>query len=152
MTVVAVFYCQNQTQTVTEVLQRLRDRGGLAIRKVAIPCSGKFEILYVLKALEKGADGVALFGCPEERCRYLIGSSRAKGRMGYTARLLEAIGLEAERVRRFVLAGPAGEKPSDPVGIVAEWVEKVKAMGPLPGKQKPGHSNSKEKASAQIQS
>jgi coenzyme F420-reducing hydrogenase delta subunit len=152
MTEVVVFYCQNQTQNLAEVLQSLRDRGGLHIRKVAIPCSGKFEILYVLKALEKGADGVALFGCPEERCRYLVGSSRAKGRMGYTARLLEGIGLEPERVRRFVLAGPAGDKPSDSVGSVAEWVEKLKTMGPLPGKQKSARQNAKERTSVQVQS
>ncbi len=149
---VTIFYCQNQTQTMAEVLRRLRDQGELKIRKVAIPCSGKFEILYLFKALEKGADGVALFGCPEEGCRYLVGSSRAKGRMRYAAKLLKAIGLEPERVCRFVLPGPAGEDPSDPVGMVSDWIAKIKTMRPLPGKQKSMNQHLKEGASIQIHS
>lgn len=152
MTEVAVFYCQNQTELVAEILGGLNARTGLHIRKAAIPCSGKFEILYVLKALEKGADGVALFGCPEEGCRYLVGSSRAKGRMRYAAKLLEAIGLEPERACRFVLPGPSGEGPSDAIRRVGDWIAKIKTMGPLPGKQKSMHQHLKEGASIQIQS
>jgi coenzyme F420-reducing hydrogenase delta subunit len=150
MTQVTVFYCQNQTARVAETLRALKAQGELQIRKVAIPCSGKFEVLYLLKALEKGADGVALFGCPEEACRYLVGSSRAKGRMRYAAKLLEAIGLEPERVCRFVLPGPAGKDPADPVSMVSDWIAKIKTMGPLPGKQKFTSRNFKEKGAAQI--
>jgi coenzyme F420-reducing hydrogenase delta subunit len=152
MTEVTIFYCQNQTEHVAETLRALKAQGGLQIRKVAIPCSGKFEVYYLLKALEKGADGVALFGCPEERCRYLVGSSRAKGRMRYAAKLLEAIGLEPERVCRFVLPGPAGEDPADPIGRVGDWIAKIKTMGPLPGKQKFTSRSFKEKDGAQLHS
>ena len=152
MTEVTIFYCQNQTQTVAEVLRSLQAQGGLQIRKVAIPCSGKFEVLYLFKALEKGADGVALFGCPEEGCRYLVGSSRAKGRMRYAAKILEAIGVEPERVCRFVLPGPAAEDATDPIGMVSDWIAKIKTMGPLPGKQRLSSLNFKERDSAQIHS
>jgi coenzyme F420-reducing hydrogenase delta subunit len=152
MTQITFFYCQNQTEHVAEALRALKAQGELQIRKVAIPCSGKFEVLYLLKALEKGADGVALFGCPEEGCRYLVGSSRAKGRMRYAAKLLEAIGLEPERVCRFVLPGPAGEDSADPVSMVSDWIAKIKMMGPLPGKQKFTRRNFQEKGAAPIHS
>jgi F420-non-reducing hydrogenase iron-sulfur subunit len=152
MTEVTIFYCQNQTANVAEILRYFNAQAGLQIRKVALPCSGKFEVLYLLKALENGSDGVALFGCPEEECRYLVGSSRAKGRMRYAAKLLEAIGLEPERVCRFVLPGPAGEDSSDPAGMVDDWIAKIKGMGPLPGKKKFTRRNVAERGSAQIHS
>ena len=71
---------------------------------------------------------MALFGCPEEGCRYLVGSSRARGRVAYTERILEEIGLGKERLRRFILGDPANGNSLREVG---QWVEKVRSLGPI---------------------
>ena len=128
MSEVAIFYCQHQTERMMQILKTLNGSAAPKIRKVALPCSGKLEVSFLLKALESGADAVALFGCPEGECNYLIGSTRAKNRVRYARKILGDIGLEEERIRRFVLAEPA---PSGEMGSLTEWVSKVGAMGGL---------------------
>jgi len=123
---VAIFYCQHQTDRMMQVLRTLNGSSVPKIRKVALPCSGKLEVSFLLKALEDGADAVAIFGCPEGECHYLVGSSRAKNRVRYARRILGDIGLEEERVRRFVLADPA---PAGETGSLAEWIGQVESMG-----------------------
>jgi len=98
-----VFYCQHQGERITQILKELNGSDGIELKKIALPCSGKLEVFYLTKALEKGADGVAIFGCPAGECRFIVGTQRAMGRVRYTQRILKAIGLEENRVRRFVL-------------------------------------------------
>ena len=116
------FYCQHQAERMRETLRKWNGPQGLKIRKVALPCSGKLEISFLLKALESGAAGVALFGCPEEECHYMVGSTRAKNRFGYAGRILRDIGFREERIHRFVF-----ERPPKPANMdeLSEWVEKI---------------------------
>jgi coenzyme F420-reducing hydrogenase delta subunit len=125
---ISIFYCTRQGERVTQILKGLNGSGRLKVRKVALPCSGKLEVFQLSKALENGADGVALFGCPEGECRYVVGSSRAKGRVSYAGKILETIGLEKERVRRFVLESQLSQET---LKAFSDWVEKVKTMGSI---------------------
>jgi len=86
------------------------------------------EIILLTKALESGADGVALFGCPEGACRYLVGSSRAKGRVAHVGKILEEIGLEKDRLQRFVLGN---QGPDENVREMGKWVEKIRSLGAI---------------------
>ncbi|HYB20925.1 MAG TPA: hydrogenase iron-sulfur subunit [Thermodesulfobacteriota bacterium] len=125
---ITIFYCTRQRERVAQIVEGFNGSGVLKIRKVALPCSGKLEVFQLTKALENGADGIALFGCPEEECRYMVGSSRAKGRVAYTGKILETIGLEKERVRRFVLQSQPGQET---LKAISDWAEKVKTMRPV---------------------
>jgi F420-non-reducing hydrogenase iron-sulfur subunit len=129
----AIFYCQHQTDRVMQTLGNLTNLAGSRIRKVALPCSGKLEVSFLLKALENGANGVALFGCPEGECHYLVGSTRAKNRVRYARRILSEIGLEEERIRRFVFADQT--TPGEMDSLMA-WAEKVQSMSGLYGNSK----------------
>jgi len=135
MSEIAIFYCQHQTEQVNGVLKILHGPLGLNIRKVALPCSGKLEAFFLFQALEHGADGAALFGCPEGECRYLVGSTRAKNRIGYAQKILREIGWEQDRVRRFIFENQNQRLCTD---SVIAWLEKIQAMGslhkPSPGK------------------
>jgi len=71
---------------------------GVEVRLVQLACSSKLEIVHVLRALETGADGVALWTCPAKACRFGRGSIRAGKRIERTRRILEQIGLESKRV------------------------------------------------------
>jgi coenzyme F420-reducing hydrogenase delta subunit len=123
---ITIFYCTHQREKVNQILDGVNGSAGLKVRKVALPCSGKLEVFQLTKALENGADGVVLFGCPEGECRYVVGSSRAKGRVSYAGKILETIGLEKDRVRRFVLEGQPGQETLRAISV---WVEKIKTMG-----------------------
>jgi F420-non-reducing hydrogenase iron-sulfur subunit len=123
---ITIFYCSQQEEKVNQILTGLDGSGGGKFRRVPLPCSGKMEIILLTKALESGADGVALFGCQEGACRYLVGSSRARGRVAHAGKILEEIGLEKDRLQRFVLGNQA---PAEAVREMGEWVEKIRTLG-----------------------
>jgi F420-non-reducing hydrogenase iron-sulfur subunit len=98
---------------------------------VRVPCAGRIETIYLLKALEKGADGVMIFGCFEENCQFLQGNLRAKGRLSYAHRILETIGLEKERLEICHLATNSGVKL---VESLRRKSEQLRKLGPNPAK------------------
>jgi len=71
---------------------------GVEIRVIPLPCSGKIDILYLTKAFETGADGVAVITCKKGDCRYLEGNLRAQRRVRAVDALLEEIGLGRGRM------------------------------------------------------
>jgi coenzyme F420-reducing hydrogenase delta subunit len=98
---------------------------------VRVPCAGRIETIYLLKALEKGADGVMVFGCFEENCQFLRGNLRAKGRLSYAHRILEKIGLEKERLEICHLATNSGVRLAEALHRKSEQLRK---LGPNPAK------------------
>jgi coenzyme F420-reducing hydrogenase delta subunit len=98
---------------------------------VRVPCAGRIETIYLLKALEKGADGVLVFACYEENCQFLRGNLRAKGRLSYAHRMMEKIGLEKERLEICHLATNCGAKLAE---ALQRKSEQLKKLGPNPAK------------------
>jgi len=97
------------------------------VRIIRLPCTGKLDPLYVLKAFEDGADGVFVAGCLEGQCHFIDGNIRAKKRVAYVKRLLAEVGVEPERVEMFNLsAAMAGRF----VEIVEQMTERIKKLGP----------------------
>lgn len=71
---------------------------GVELKVISLPCSGKLDILYLIKAFETGADGVAVMICQEGECRYLEGNLRARKRAGMVEELLKETGLGENRI------------------------------------------------------
>ena len=63
------------------------------VKIVKVPCTGRVDILLILKAFESGVDGVYLAGCLEGECHFLRGNLRAKKRVQYVKGLLDEVGL-----------------------------------------------------------
>jgi len=92
-----LFYCANSV-TETE-LQGLQTRlGANGLNTLSLPCSGKATIPYLLKAFEKGADGVVVCTCPEAQCKQLEGNLRASKRAEAVDQLMDEVGLGKRRV------------------------------------------------------
>src|SRR4030042_4909512 len=69
------------------------------IRIIRLPCSGRVNPLFILRALRQGADGVLVSGCHPGDCHYLTGNYHARRRFLLLSRLLEFCGIEEGRVR-----------------------------------------------------
>ena len=65
---------------------------------IALPCSGKVDIPYLIKAFESGATGVMVVTCKQEDCHYIQGSFRAGNRVRNVDDLLEEVGLGRGRI------------------------------------------------------
>jgi len=99
------------------------------IKIIRVPCTGKVDVMYLLRSIQKGADGVYVVGCLEGTCHYKEGNLRARERVDYVRMLLEEIGLEADRVRMYNLS--SGEGPTF-AAYAREMTEHIKALGPNP--------------------
>ena len=99
------------------------------IKVIQVPCSGRVDILHLLKAIEDGADGVYVAGCLEGECHYLTGNYKARRRVNYVKKTLEEIGLEPERVEMFNLSAGDGPRFAE---IAIEMNNRIKELGPSP--------------------
>lgn len=88
--------------------------------------------MHLLRAIQKGADGVYVVGCLEGTCHYNEGNFRARERVGRVRELLEEIGLEGDRVRMYNLS--SGEGPTF-AAYAKEMTEHIKDLGPNPLKK-----------------
>jgi len=99
------------------------------IREVQVLCTGRVDVLHILKALEEGADGVLIMGCKIGECYFREGNIQAFKRVDYARKLLEEVGLEGERVQMYEVPGPMGKRFAE---IITETTEKIKSLGPSP--------------------
>ena len=99
------------------------------IKVVRVPCTGKVDVLYILHAFEKGADGVYLVGCLEGGCHYNSGNLKARKRVEQAQKILDTIGVGGERVRMYNLSAGEGAKFS---AFTNEFVDQVQELGPSP--------------------
>ena len=99
------------------------------IKIIRLPCSGKIDVMHLLRAFQKGADGVYVVGCLEGTCHYNEGNYRARERVEYVRTLLDEIGIEGDRVRMYNLS--SGEGPTF-AAYAKEMTEHIKSLGPNP--------------------
>ncbi len=107
------------------------------IRPVPMACSSMVKDLFLLKALEAGADAVSVWVCPEGACRHVQGNLRAKKRVQRVQSLLEDIGLDGRRLTFFNLA------PQDRVSISSR-LEEIAALLAGIGKNPAGPPRSRD--------
>lgn len=100
-----------------------------SVKIVRVPCTGKIDILHILHAFEKGADGVYAVGCMEGDCHFNSGNFRARMRIRQAREILNTIGLSGERVKMFNLS--SGEGPLF-AQYAREMTEKILKLGPNP--------------------
>jgi coenzyme F420-reducing hydrogenase delta subunit len=100
-----------------------------SVKVIQVPCTGRVDIIHLLKAIEDGADGVYVAGCLEGECHYLSGNLKAKKRVQYVKKVLKEIGMEPERVEMFNLSAGEGPRFAE---IAREMAERIKKLGPSP--------------------
>jgi coenzyme F420-reducing hydrogenase delta subunit len=92
-----VFYCSKGLEQY-QLVGVCSGLDGITIKTIGLPCSGKIDILYLVKAFETGADGVVIVACKQNECRHLEGSLWAQKRAEAVESLLEEIGMGKGRM------------------------------------------------------
>ena len=70
-----------------------------SIHLVKLPCTGRINPLYILNAIQGGADGIVISGCLPEKCHYKEGNLSALRQQDEFLNFLDYIGYERSRVR-----------------------------------------------------
>lgn len=104
-----------------------------SVKIVAVPCTGRTDVVQILRTFEDGADGVLVAGCLPGRCHYLVGNLHARKRVDYLARMLEQIGLQRARVRMINISAGMGAKFAE---LANEFAATIQQLGPTGLKMK----------------
>jgi coenzyme F420-reducing hydrogenase delta subunit len=97
------------------------------IRVIRVPCSGRVDPLFIVKALRLGFDGVLVSGCHPGDCHYQTGNYYARRRMAITKRFLSYLGISPERLQVSWVSASEGAKFTE---VVAEATEEIRKLGP----------------------
>lgn len=95
---------------------------------VPVICSGKIDAVHIIEAFSQGADGVLILGCAEGDCHYQDGNFEARKRVLLLQRILEAYGMEKERLRIVLSVDPEGKMIPQ---MVKEMSDAVARLGPV---------------------
>jgi len=119
---IVAFVCQYDSNP-PAVAQELRRNG---VRVVEVSCISKLEPGTFIKAFEMGADAVLIVGCQPGGCHFDAGHAWTKRRLDHTARLLETMGLERQRLQWI---SPIPEEEF--FKILRDSMEEIKKLGPV---------------------
>lgn len=98
------------------------------VRIVKLPCTGRIDPLFILKAFENGADGVLVSGCHPGDCHYTTGNYHARRRWIGFKNLLEFAGID---MRRLHFSWVSASEAIKWVDLINRISDEVKALGPF---------------------
>lgn len=96
------------------------------VKIIEVPCSCRVDALFVLRAFQKGADGVIVCGCHPGDCHYSTGNYHTRRRMALLFNLLDFIGMEKERVHLEWVSAAEGAKFAS---VMHNFVSQVAKLG-----------------------
>jgi len=97
------------------------------VRLIRVPCTGRINPFYIMKALQEGADGVLVSGCHPGECHYLSGNLSARRKFNMLKNFLTYVGIEPERVTFSWVSASEGDRFAQ---VVKGVTERVKSRGP----------------------
>lgn len=123
---ITVFVCKWCTYAGADLTGTSRMLYPPNIRIVMLPCTGRIDPLFILKAFEGGADAVLVSGCHPGDCHYTNGNYHARRRWAVFRKMLAFTGIGEDRLFFSWVSAAEGRKFADLItGITA----KVKAAG-----------------------
>ena len=126
---ITLFHCINSFNESASL--PLTGGNNFEIETVRLPCSSMVKDVFLLRAFEAGSDGVLVLVCPEDQCRYVEGSIRAKKRVAWVQNLLDEIGLNG---RRLSIANVSSGDETAAGNVIRETLATISDLGPNPAK------------------
>ena len=108
-----------------------------------LPCTGKVDVIHILKAFESGADGVYVAGCLDGDCHFIKGNTHAKRRVAGAKLRLAEVGVDPQRLEMFQLSAAMGQRFAE---IATEMTDRIRRLGGLlspPTDQRPAAQENK---------
>jgi coenzyme F420-reducing hydrogenase delta subunit len=124
---ITAFVCNWCTYTGADLAGTSRLHMASNVRIIRLPCTGRIDPLFIIKAFERGADGVIVSGCHPADCHYTSGNYHARRRFAVFHDIMSFVGVEPGRMTFSWVSASEGAKWRD---VVDEAVSKVRELGP----------------------
>ncbi len=125
---IVAFCCNWCTYTGADLAGTSRLQYPPNVRIVRVMCSGRVNPMFVVNALQQGADGVLIGGCHPGECHYERGNYLARRRMAVLKNILEFIGIDPRRVQMAWISASEGPKFAE---VVEKVTRDIKELGPM---------------------
>jgi coenzyme F420-reducing hydrogenase delta subunit len=125
---VVAFVCNWCTYTGADLAGTSRMKQQTNARLIRVPCTGRIDPLFIMKAFEGGADAVLISGCHPGDCHYNSGNFHARRRWIFFKELLNFVGIDSKRLYFSWVSASEGKKWVDVVNGV---IDSVKLEGPF---------------------
>lgn len=99
------------------------------LRIIRVPCTGRVDPLFVVKALLQGADGVLVSGCHPRDCHYSVGNYYARRRLEVVRRFLPVLGIDERRFEYTWVSASEGQRWQS---VVTDFTSRIHELGPSP--------------------
>jgi F420-non-reducing hydrogenase iron-sulfur subunit len=96
------------------------------IRIIRLPCSGRINPLYIIKALADGADGVLVSGCHPGDCHYISGNMFARRKFVMLKQILKIAGYDDDKVNFTWVSASEGNRFADVIKNVTDKIKNLK--------------------------
>ncbi len=125
---IVAFVCNWCTYTGADLAGTSRLKQQENARLIRVPCTGRIDPVFVIKAFESGADGVLISGCHPNDCHYNAGNFHARRRWTFFRGLLDFMGIDSSRLHFSWVSASEGKKW---VEVVDGVIDEVRARGPF---------------------
>lgn len=98
------------------------------VKVIRLMCSGRLNPMFIVNALQQGADGVLIGGCHPGDCHYAQGNFFTRRRFPLMRNILEHIGIDPRRVKLAWVSASEGQKFAD---VITEITRDVEEIGPM---------------------
>ena len=95
------------------------------VKIIRVPCSCRVNPIFILRAFQRGADGVIICGCHPGDCHYTSGNYYTRRRMALLFSMLNYLGIEKERIRLEWVSAAEGAKFAQTMNDFTEAVSKL---------------------------
>ena len=130
---IVAFVCNWCTYTGADLAGTSRLKYPANTKIIRVMCSGSIDPVFILKAFERGADGILVSGCHPNDCHYNAGNFHARRRWDFFHELLDFIGIEKNRLQFSWISASEGKKFAD---VIAKVTNDIRALGPFKEYQK----------------
>jgi coenzyme F420-reducing hydrogenase delta subunit len=125
---IVAFVCNWCTYTGADLAGTSRLKQQANARLIRVPCTGRIDPVFLLRAFQEGADGVLVSGCHPNDCHYNIGNFHARRRYIFFRQLLNFVGVDEKRFHFSWVSASEGKKWVD---VVNEVINTVREQGPF---------------------
>ena len=96
------------------------------VKIIRVPCSCRVDPLFILRAFQRGADGVIICGCHPGDCHYSTGNYYTRRRMTLFFSFLDYLGLERDRLQVSWVSAAEGARFAQ---VMKDFTARVAALG-----------------------
>ena len=125
---IVAFVCNWCTYAGADLAGTSRLKYDASIRVLRVPCTGRIDTLFIVKAFEQGADCVLVSGCHPGDCHYDAGNYHARRRWTIFRELMSFLGIDDRRLQFSSVSAAEGVKWAK---LINGLVDEIKSKGPF---------------------